>query len=119
NFAVALFSDGRIRFDYGPGNTNLSPTIGLSMGNAAARIAAYDGRASLTDAHSVMFSLQPGFVDIGAYEFRGSSLDVTPPTVRGTSPAAVDAGGATTSRAAQIDLTFSEEVNPIDANAPA
>ena len=33
NFAVTLFSDGRIRFDYGAGNTSLTPTVGISMGN--------------------------------------------------------------------------------------
>jgi hypothetical protein len=29
----------------------------------------------------VKFGLELGYVDIGAHEFRGSSLDVTPPTV--------------------------------------
>ena len=30
---VVLYADGRIRFDYGPGNANLSPTIGISGGD--------------------------------------------------------------------------------------
>ena len=33
NFAVTLFQDGHFRFDYGPGNANLTPTVGISFGN--------------------------------------------------------------------------------------
>src|SRR5207248_826921 len=57
-------------------------------------------------------------VDLGAYEFRGSSLDATPPTVVATIPAAI----GTQEVAAvfgQITITFSEGLNPIDARAAA
>ena len=44
NFAVVLFQDGHIRFDYGSGNASLSPTIGVSFGNGQiSRLASYDG----------------------------------------------------------------------------
>src|SRR5262249_32971669 len=55
---------------------------------------------------------------LGAYEFRGSSLTTTPPTVVGTSPRAVDAGTPILPTD-QLRVTFSEDVNPIDANAPS
>src|SRR4029077_17247295 len=82
NFAVVLTSDGRIRFDYGSGNTNLHPLIGLSQGhNQAYRLSSYNGQATLTSVNSIEFDLAPGFTDMGAYEFRGNSLDSTPPSV--------------------------------------
>ena len=34
-FAVTLYANGSIRFDYGPGNHNLTPTAGVSDGTAA------------------------------------------------------------------------------------
>ncbi len=85
NFAATLFSDGRIRFDYGPGNNGLTPTVGFSRGDGRYfnLAAGYDGVASLTNANTLTFSLTPGIVDIGAYEFRGNSAD----TVSQTSPA--------------------------------
>src|SRR5207247_5663252 len=55
----------------------------------------------------------------GAYEFRGNSADITPPTIVSTLPAAVGAAGNTGGRVNSIKLYFSEDVNPIDANAPA
>jgi parallel beta-helix repeat protein len=61
----------------------------------------------------------PGYVDMGAYEFRGSSNDAGPPRVVSTFPTAIDLGGATSLSITQISLGFSEEVNPIDANLPA
>lgn len=62
-----------------------------------------------------------GAVDIGAYEFRGNVADAnsTPPTVVATNPTVIDAGGSTIAHITKITVTFSEDVNPIDANAPA
>ena len=121
NFDVVLFSDGRIRFDYGPGNTNLHSTVGISsgFGRAYQLPAGYDGAASLTNAPSVEFDLAPGVTDMGAYEFRGSSFDVTPPTIVGTHPTAIDASGDTGGKINAIEVNFSEDVNPIDAGAAA
>ncbi|HEV8290646.1 MAG TPA: right-handed parallel beta-helix repeat-containing protein, partial [Tepidisphaeraceae bacterium] len=119
NFSTTLFSDGRIRFHYGAGNTNLTPTIGISMGNnLAMTLPAYNGQVSLTNANSIEFAFQPGIVDIGAYEFRGSSNDVVPPTITGSTPSAIHTGGAT-SAFNNISLSFSEPINPIDAAASA
>ena len=39
------------------------------------------GQATLTSANSTEFDLAPGFTDIVAYEFRGNSLDSTPPVI--------------------------------------
>jgi parallel beta-helix repeat protein len=120
NFDVVLFQDGHVRFDYGPGNTDLSPTVSLSnpVPGLDSVTAPYNGQKTLTNANSILFGQQTGFTDLGAYEFRGSSPATTPPTVAGTSPRAVDASTAIlpTDR---LQVTFSEDVNPIDANAPS
>ena len=66
NFSVVLFNTGAIRFDYGPGNTNLSPTIGLSSGNGQSYVYAPNNHQStLTNAHSVLFNFAPGVADLG------------------------------------------------------
>jgi hypothetical protein len=54
--------------------------------------------------------------DIGAWEFRGSSLDTTPPLLTATTPAAVFANGSTLTFD-QLTLTFNEALNEIDAAA--
>jgi hypothetical protein len=120
NLAVTLFSDGRVRFDYGPGNTNLTPTIGLSFGEGrASTLSNYDGRAALTHANSVEFALGPGFVDLGAYEFPGSSLDAAPPVVNGSLPAGVFASSNDVAGMNRITLMFVEPLNYISARSPA
>src|SRR5206468_2614758 len=47
-FAVVLFADGTIRFDYGAGNTGLTPTVGISSGTGLAfqTVPGYDGATS-------------------------------------------------------------------------
>ena len=104
-----------MRFDYGPGNAALTPTVGLSRGDGTALLAGYDGATSLDGANSIEFSLVPSFVDIGAYEFEGSTLDTTPPTVEST----VIRRGTSEAPLSQVDVSFSEPVDPIDALAPA
>ena len=119
DFSATLFSGGQIRFDYGPANTNLSPTIGISSGNGRAYVlSSYDGRSVLTGAASVQFSLATGFRDVGAYEFRGSSLDTTPVTIVSTLPASIQSSGSAIA-ISQIQLTVSEPLNDIDASAAA
>jgi parallel beta-helix repeat protein len=115
NFVVTLLADGRIRFDYGRGNEELSPTIGISNGDGSAFLASYDGRVTLADAAPRQFEYGRGFVDRGAYEFQGSVLDVTPPTVVNSQVVVV----AGTPPRTEIHVTFSEAVDPIDARAPA
>ena len=113
-FAVTLFADGRVRFDYGVG-AGLSPTIGISTGDGFAFLASYDGRATLSSATARQFAYGPGFADRGAYEFQGSVLDVTPPTVVNSQVVVVPG----TPPRSEIHVTFSEAVDPIDARAPA
>ena len=121
NFAVVLFSDGRIRFDYGAGNAGLSPVVGISYGRSRAYqyFSGYNGSGNLANANSVLFAQAAGYTDMGAYEFRGNSLDATPPTIVSTLPTAVGAGGDTGGKINAIKLIFSEDVNAIDAGAPA
>src|SRR5262249_20226637 len=82
-------------------------------------LAAYDGQTSLTSAASIEFDLKPGYVDLGAYEFQGSSLNTTPPTVTGTTPAIVGTSGQTGALVTQVAVAFSAAVNVIDANSAA
>ncbi len=58
NFALRLFSDGRMRFEYGSGNTGLTPTVGLSRGSGDGWLipATHDSQASLTNAHVLEFA---------------------------------------------------------------
>ena len=119
NFAVTLFDSGQLEFHYGSGNTNLTPTVGISAGNQRVyQLAPHDGQAQLTDASSIRFALAPGFVDIGAYEFRGDSADSAPPTVveiTTDSRALADYGDAYPVNA--IGIEFSEELNSVDVQA--
>ena len=119
-FAVTLFENGDIRFDYGAGNTNLTPTVGIANGSVIDSIdTAYSGQNPLTHADSLLFTAAYSFMDIGSYEFRGSSLDTTPPTTVGANPPEIDEGGVTNAEVDHIDLIFSEPLNPIDAQARA
>jgi M6 family metalloprotease-like protein len=60
NFAITLYQDGRIRFDYGSGNTGLTPTVGLSRGHSGDFLLAttHDGESALTDASSLELTLE-------------------------------------------------------------
>ena len=55
--------------------------------------------------------------DIGAYEFRASSLDTTPPTLTSSTPAFVHNSGTRAFDLRNISLTFSKDVNPIEAGS--
>ena len=121
NLAVVLFSDGRIRFDYGSGNAGLNPLVGISYGRTRAfqYLSGYNGIANLSNANSVLFTQAAGYTDMGAYEFRGSGLDTTPPTIASTLPTAVGTSADTGGKINAIQLLFSEDVNAIDASATA
>jgi hypothetical protein len=120
-FAATLFSDGRIQFHYGTGNTGLTPTIGISRGDGFfIKLSRYDAATSLSQVNSVEWRLTDrsrSIVDLGAYEFRGSSLDVVPLTIVGSNPAAVLLQGDTGDCVSGIEILFSEEPNPIDSLA--
>ncbi|MEM7315823.1 MAG: Ig-like domain-containing protein, partial [Planctomycetota bacterium] len=119
NFSATLYQSGEIQFDYGSGNANLTPTVGISAGDGRNYvISILDESTNLAMSDSVRFNLLPGFVDIGAFEFAGSSNDVTAPVVTGTQPAGIDAA-TTVSSIDSLELLFSEPMNRIDANAAA
>src|SRR5262249_3654923 len=77
-----------------------------------------EGRGRVDDPGSPNLGLAGAIIDLGAYEFRGSSLDTTPPTVGGTSPPGIQSNDIV-GRFGQFSITFSEGVNPIDARAAA
>jgi len=57
NIEVVLFENGAIRFNYGEGNSNISPLIGISDGNGLSyRFATYNGSHNLDKKQSVWFS---------------------------------------------------------------
>ncbi len=115
NFAITLFSDGRTLLTYGAGNTNLTPTVGVSQGNNLnLTLLTYNGQAMLTNAASRELFVAPGIVDLGAHEFLGSSLDVSPPTIL-SSIIETEPGHPVTTRARVV---FSEPIDPIDALSP-
>ncbi len=60
NFAITLHQDGRIRFDYGGGNTGLTPTVGISRAHSGDLLLAgtHDGESALTGANSLEFELE-------------------------------------------------------------
>uniref|UniRef100_UPI00356B3B79 right-handed parallel beta-helix repeat-containing protein n=1 Tax=Stieleria sp. TaxID=2795976 RepID=UPI00356B3B79 len=118
--AVTLHSDGRIDFHYGAGNQNLTPTVGLSAGNGTTYfLASYDSMANLSNAAPIRIQLQPGIVDIGAYEFLGDSNDNQPPAIIDTVPAAIHQAGQYTGPNDPITLQLSEPISPIDARSTA
>jgi len=59
--ALTLFEDGGIRFDYGPGNNPLTPTVGVSNGDGTHyTLSAYNGAAQLDSANSVRLRIPQG-----------------------------------------------------------
>ena len=118
-FAATLINTGEIQFHYGPGNNNLSPTIGISAGDGINfDLAVYDGQSNLASVNSLTFGLLPGFVDIGAFEFQGDSGDTTPPTVAGISPAGIHGGGSVFAPVNSITVSFSEPIDLVSARSP-
>ncbi|MBI9018525.1 MAG: right-handed parallel beta-helix repeat-containing protein [Phycisphaerae bacterium] len=120
NFAIKLFSTGEIQFDYGAGNTNLTPTVGISAGDSAHyEITSHNTQPILTDADTLQFVFESGIADIGAYEFVGSSSDTTPPTVVSVDPTEIETSAIANLRDGIVQVVFSEAINPIDATAIA
>jgi hypothetical protein len=57
NVEVVLYEDGRIKFNYGSDNTNLSPTIGLSGGDGTRyHLSVYDDANQLDQIQTVLFT---------------------------------------------------------------
>ncbi len=117
-FAVTLLETGEMRFDYGPGNANLTPTVGISAGDGVNfDLAGYNGQTMLGAVDSLSFSLVPGFNDIGAFEFQGDSADVTPPTVAGIQPAGIQSGGSVVAPVTSVTVSFSEPIDLVSVRS--
>ncbi len=57
NFETILNADGTIRFNYGSGNTGLTPTVGIGEGgNLRFHLAPHNNAATLTNAQSVLYT---------------------------------------------------------------
>ncbi|RLB69862.1 MAG: hypothetical protein DRH04_04500, partial [Deltaproteobacteria bacterium] len=121
NFSVTLFADGTFRFDYGNGNDDLTPTVGISAGNGFIyELASYDGQANLANVNSLLWTPHEGltYYDMGAFEFQGASNDITPPMVTAI-PTLPDAGGSTALAFSSILIDFSEPLDGISARSIA
>jgi len=115
-----FFSDYNDLHASGPGNTNLTPTVGFSgVSDVQMQLTSYNNRGDLQSAPTITFPLQPGFGEFGAYEFLSNSNDVTPPTKVGSTPAAVDASGNHAALVWEITLLLSEPIDTIDTLATA
>ncbi|MEW6040848.1 MAG: hypothetical protein AB1633_04945, partial [Elusimicrobiota bacterium] len=56
NIELILYQNGDIQFNYGSGNENVSPTVGISAGDGKNYlISSYDGKSSLSNANSLSF----------------------------------------------------------------
>ncbi len=121
NFSITLFATGAVRTEYGPGNKQLTPTVGISRGNNRDYdlFSDKDGKTVLTNVSPNQSNIVKGIVDIGAYEFRGNSSDNVPPQIVASTPAAIQSNGVVAMSIADVRLTFSEEINPIDARSSA
>lgn len=119
NFSATLFDTGEIQFDYGSGNTNLTPTVGISAGYGNFVYKSnHDGQSNLTNANSIRFAFEPGYADIGALEFAGNSNDTTPPSVTTVVPAQITSG-ATDESFDEITIDFNEALSAVDARSAA
>jgi hypothetical protein len=73
NAAIRLTEDGMIRFHYGSGNTNLTPTVGISAGDEVHYlVASYNGASTLTDADSLELKLPNGMPEGMTLDASGS-----------------------------------------------
>ncbi|MEX0330647.1 MAG: right-handed parallel beta-helix repeat-containing protein [Puniceicoccaceae bacterium] len=120
-FAILLKADGSIRLDYGQVVAGLDPLVGLSYGNGIdfELIEGYNGAEDLSSAPSVTITRQPGITDIGAYEFKGNSLDSDAPVTIGTEPLAIENGGTYSGFLENIVVVLSEAPDSIDVSSPA
>jgi len=85
NFSVELHRSGRIVFHYGSGNSNISPTVGISRGHSGdvLFVPGYDGATSLSSASSYRFDLSGSQIPPGMQLASNGTLSGTP-SVEGT-----------------------------------
>ncbi|MCA9203239.1 MAG: hypothetical protein KDA59_09345, partial [Planctomycetales bacterium] len=67
--AARIYYDGQVQFDYGPGNTGLSPKIGTTIGGQFIPVPGYDGVADLADARSVRIAIDGTPTILGSSQF--------------------------------------------------
>ncbi len=80
NFSVTLFNNGEMRFEYGGGNTNLTPTIGISGGPGSNYLLlSYNGQSNLQWADSVDI-VQPSPLPAGVELSLDGVISGTPTT---------------------------------------
>ena len=77
NVEVVLYRDGRIKFNYGSGNQNVTPTVGISKGDGTNYLlSVYNGQSNLSyvssDLYTPVSSILPA-IDSGDYDGDGSS----------------------------------------------
>jgi len=121
NFSVTLFDDGTFRFDYGAGNTGLTPLVGISAGTGVNFVLSnYDGQANLENANSILWAPVEGltYYDRGALEFQGNSADITPPQVT-TIPVLPISGGSVPNTFSSIQINVTEPLDTISARSQA
>ena len=82
NFAVRLYADGRIDFEYGTGNNGLTASVGISRGHSGGLVIAptHDGESSLANAHKLRFTLQGSQIPPGLTLSSAGVLGGTPTT---------------------------------------
>jgi hypothetical protein len=70
NFEAVLFKDGRVQFNYGSGNADISPwgsgpTVGVSIGDSVNYyLSVYDSQMTLTSVASDLFTPVPGTIRV-------------------------------------------------------
>jgi subtilisin family serine protease len=76
--SCTLFADGKIEFNYGPGNTPLTPTVGVSSGDGTRyTLSQYNNAQTLTNADSLR-QLPPSDMPDGMYLTTDGQLAGTP-----------------------------------------
>ncbi|HNQ23023.1 MAG TPA: S8 family serine peptidase [Phycisphaerae bacterium] len=109
NVAVTLYADGRIRFHYGSGNTNLTPTVGISKGaDGAYLLSSYNNLTVLTNANSLEI-FPPSPLPEGMYLTPAGVLMGTPTEFGVFAPRIRVTDSLNRSDLAELDLTIHEQ----------
>jgi hypothetical protein len=118
DFAVTLFDDGAIEFHYGPSNTPVTPTVGVSRGDSLNHtLASYDAATALTSVDSLRFEAAPPLPQ-GMSLLPDGTLTGTPQSA-GTFSFAVrvtDDLGRTSESLFELDITASTATGDYNAD---
>jgi hypothetical protein len=110
-----LFDNGQFRFDYGSGNTGLTPTIGISAGDGVNyTVASYDGMADLNMANSLDWVVNNTPITVSLPNIvRGPGQSVAVPATRTGLPISISEGSQVT------DVSFTLTYDPSLLNVTA